>query len=75
MNLPPLYAIQRHDGTFYAGYDPASGPLTVTNAGSAKLYTNKNNVKLRPTEYLVELTIPIQLARITVSQPFRPKRR
>lgn len=72
-----FYAVLNDDtGEYFAGFDPEAGKSTmVASALGAKLFSNKNQVKLRPNERLVELEIDLSIDNTRVSEPFRPRRR
>ena len=71
-----MFAVLRDDGLYMAGYDPAlRGPTFTENIFAAKLHTNKYDIRLRPDERLVEVRIALTPETITLSHPFRPKRR
>lgn len=73
-----LYAIRLPhdvDGTFYyAGFDREKEVRLVTeNPLKAKLYSNMNDIKLRPNEKLVAVTIELSDANVLdISDEFRP---
>ena len=61
---------------FYGGFDPRNNKaILVENPLSAKLYTNKFDINLRPDEKMVEVQINVQPSDIVVSQPFKPKKK
>lgn len=72
-----LYAVLNEEtGTYFAGFNPAEGKAaTVDSPLAAKLFANKHEIKLRPTEKLVEIEIDLTPANTRVSDPFRPRRR
>ena len=71
-----LYVVKNGAGAFFAGFDTAKGQASfVDNPKFAKKFTNKYDVKLRPDEAIVELTIDLTKVDVTVSEPFRPHRR
>lgn len=58
---------------YLAGFDSISKQSTTTKDPLlAKKFSNKRDIKLRPGEALVELTV--QLDNVTISAPFRPHR-
>ena len=72
-----FYAVLNSDTNLYfAGFNPELGQAEFVNSPlDGKLFSNKNDVKLRPNELLVELTITLTNTNTTVSEPFRPRRR
>jgi len=72
-----FYAVLNQDtGEYFAGFNPDAGKAeTSTSPLGAKLFSNKHDVKLRPNENLVELTIKVSNENTLVSEPFRPRRR
>lgn len=71
-----FYAIQTADGKFFAGFNPELGKADfVDNPLDAKLFNNKYEIKLRPQERLVEYSIELSKDNVTLSEPFRPKKR
>lgn len=71
-----LYVVKSVDGTFFAGFDSSKGQANfVVDPREAKKFTNKYDIKLRPEETLVELSVDLSKVEVTVSEPFRPHRR
>ena len=71
-----LYVVKGVDGTFFAGFDASKGKSSfVAEAIAAKKFTNKYDIKLRPEESLVELSVDLSNSPVTISEPFRPHRR
>lgn len=71
-----LYAVKNSTGVYFAGYDAGKGKANfVEDAKYAKLFSNKYDIKLRPDENLVELTIDLARSSVLISEPFRPHRR
>lgn len=72
-----FYAVLNNDTSLYfAGFDTAKEQAMYSSSPlGAKLFSNKNQVKLRPNEQLVELTISLTDENTSVSEPFRPRRR
>ena len=72
-----LYAVVREsDGKYFGGFDPQKGgPVIVDSVVDAKLFVNKFEVNLRPDEKLVEVLVTLSEENITVTEPFRPRRR
>lgn len=71
-----LYAIQTQDGRYFKGFDvTAKAPMFVDRVLEAKLFTNKYEVGLRPTESIVEIAVMLTNENTTISAPFRPRLR
>lgn len=71
-----LYVVKSADGRYFAGFDSARGRASfVDDAILAKKFTNKHDIKLRPEETLVELSIDLSQVAVKISDPFRPARR
>jgi hypothetical protein len=72
-----FYAVLNQDtGEYFAGFNPEAGKAeTSTTPMGAKLFSNKHDVKLRPNEALVELTVSLDASNTQVSESFRPRRR
>lgn len=71
-----MFAVIRDDNKYLAGFDPQQGQAVFTDdVFGAKLFTSKYEASLRPNERLVEITVQMTWENVTVSTPFRPKRR
>ena len=71
-----LYVVRSASGTYFAGFDSSKNRANfVDNPLHAKKFTNKYDIKLRPDETLVELTVDLSTVQVGVSEPFRPHRR
>lgn len=71
-----LYVVKNGDGQFFAGYDSSKQQANlVEDPIHAKKFTNKYDIKLRPNETIVELSIDLTKSSVAVSEPFRPQRR
>ncbi len=71
-----LYVVKSPNGSYFAGYDAAKGQATfVADPRAAKKFTNKFDIKLRPDEMLLELTVDLSTVEVKISEPFRPHRR
>jgi hypothetical protein len=74
--LVDLYVVKVADGSYFGGFDSSKGKASfVINPREAKKFTNKFDIKLRPNEMIVQLTIDLNLVECLVSEPFRPQRR
>jgi hypothetical protein len=71
-----LYVVKGADGNYFAGFDASKGKANfVDDPRKAKTFTNKYDIKLRPNENLVEMSIDLMVADLKISEPFRPQRR
>lgn len=71
-----LYVVKVKDGQYFGGFDPLKGASSfVDNPLAAKKFSNKYDIKLRPQETLVEITIDLAKSSHVISEPFRPNRR
>ena len=71
-----LYVVRCANGEYFSGFDVAEGKAGyVDNPILAKKFTNKHDIKLRPEEMVVELTVNLADTAILISAPFRPHRR
>lgn len=76
LHLVSLYAVVNGAGKYFAGFDTTKGISNfVDDPLTAKKFTNKYDIKLRPDEQLVEMTIDLSKVDVSVSSPFRPTRR
>jgi hypothetical protein len=71
-----LYVVKGADGSFFAGFDAEKGKANfVSDPLSAKKFSNKYDIKIRPEETIVELKIDLSQSKVALSEPFRPHRR
>jgi predicted GIY-YIG superfamily endonuclease len=71
-----VYVVQSAAGTYFSGYNKTLNAAEfVTDPLSAKKFTNKHDVKLRPDEMLVEISTDLSACPVTISMPFRPQRK
>jgi len=72
-----FYAVLNTDtGEYFAGFNPELKKAETSKSPlGAKLFSNKNDVKLRPNENLVEVVASLTASNTEVSEPFRPRRR
>jgi aconitase A len=74
--LVSLYVVRTPEGKYFGGFDPSKGRANfVDDARLGKKFTNKYDIKLRPDEALVELTVDLSSVEVKVSEPFRPRHR
>lgn len=72
--LHSFYAVLTESGSYFKGFDPElKTPILVEDIEDSKLFSNKFDVKLRPTEKLVEVVIDTAVGISSVSEPFRPR--
>lgn len=70
-----LYVVKSTDG-YFAGFNAEkNSAVFVDEVKFAKKFSNKNNIKLRPHEMIVELEIDLAKVEFTLSKPFRPQRK
>jgi hypothetical protein len=75
-SIVDLYVVKVPDGTYFGGFDSVKGQASyVADAHEAKKFTNKFDIKLRPNETLVQLTVDLSKVEFSCSAPFRPQRR
>lgn len=75
-NEHKLYAVKTEDGRFLKGFNPAiQARVLVEDVLEAKMFTNKYEVKLRPNESIVELTVTLSPSNTVASEAFRPRLR
>ena len=71
-----LYVVKGVTGSYFAGFDATKSQANfVEDPRRAKTFTNKYDIKLRPEEQIVEMTIDLTEAPVKFSEPFRPQRR
>jgi len=71
-----LYVVKSVNGNYFAGFDASKGQANfVDDPRAGKVFSNKYDIKLRPDETLVELTVDLALSSVKISEPFRPHRR
>lgn len=71
-----LYVVMTSDGQYFGGYDSVKNKaIIVSDARAAKKFTNKHDIKLRPSEQIVELTLDLSHVELTQSAPFRPQKK
>ena len=69
-----LYVVRNSDNLYFGGFDNSSNKsVFIDNPLYAKKFTNKYDVKLRPEETLVEISVDLEKANCAISQPFRPQ--
>ena len=74
--LVSLYVVKLANGTYFGGYDAEKGKaIFVSDPCAGKKFSNKNDIKLRPDEMLIELTIDLSKVQVAVSEHFRPQHR
>lgn len=69
-----LYAIKAAGGeNYYAGFDTVARRPVFSGIKDAKLFSNKNDIKLRENEHIVPLNIDVDIADMKIGQSFRLK--
>lgn len=75
-HIVSLYVVKSVNGNFFAGFDAEKGKANfVVDPLSAKKFSNKYDIKIRPDETIVELKIDLSKSPVQISEPFRPQRR
>jgi hypothetical protein len=71
-----LYVVKGINGTYFAGFDSLKNCANFTNNPlAAKKFSNKNDVRIRPEEMLVEISFDLANTKVMISEPFRPVRK
>lgn len=71
-----FYAVKGADGKFFAGFNAIEKkPAHVDTPMTAKWFSNRFEIPLRPTETLVEIKVDPNQGVVSVSEPFRPRKR
>ena len=71
-----LFVVKNSEDKYLSGFDTVRGKaIFVDNPIAAKKFTNKHDIKLRPDESLIELTVDLSTTAVAISEPFRPSRR
>ena len=69
-----FYAVKNESGKYFAGFNSTAGTADfVDDVLDSKLFTNKYEIKLRPTEKIVEVKALLGKSNTVVSAPFRPR--
>lgn len=75
-SIVDLYVVKVPTGAYFAGFDASKGVASyVSDAHKAKKFTNKFDIKLRPNETLVQISVDLAKVAFSCSEPFRPQRR
>lgn len=70
-----LYAVKTANDMYFAGFNAEKGVAIFTaDPFKAKLFSNKNDIRLRPQETIVPLTVTINSSTTQIGTPFRPSR-
>ena len=71
-----FYAVKGADGKFFAGFNAQENcPSHVEDAKRAKWFSNRFEIPLRPQETLVEIKVSPDSGVVSISEPFRPRKR
>ena len=71
-----FYIVVNEDDMYFKGFNVELGKAEfVDNPFAAKMFMGKPDIKLRPTEQIVEVFVDVSSANATLSAPFRPRRR
>lgn len=69
-----FYAVINDNNQYFAGFNSTVGSADfVDSIFDSKLFTNKYEIKLRPTERLVEVVVHLGASNTVISEPFRPR--
>ena len=73
-SIVSLYVVKTGSHQYFGGYDAQSRKaIFVDSPLHAKKFTNKYDVKLRPEETLVEISVDLEKSHHIISSPFRPQ--
>lgn len=73
--LVSLYVIKVSEDSYFGGFNSEKGVANfVSDPILAKKFTNKKDIRLRPHETVIELTVDLTKSSFTISEPFRPRR-
>lgn len=71
-----FYIVINEDERYFKGFNPELGKAEfVENPFEAKMFMGKPDIKLRPTEMVIEVFVNVSTDNATLSAPFRPRRR
>lgn len=71
-----FYAVKTPSEKYFGGFNTETNtPNLVNDVKLAKLFSNKFDIKLRPGEQIVDITITLRDSNISISKPFRPRRK
>ena len=71
-----FYVVKGADDKYFAGFNPAEQKAAmVDDPKVAKWFSNRFEIPLRPTETLVEVKVDPSKGVVSVSEPFRPRKR
>ncbi len=73
-SIVSLYVVRSANQQYFGGYDSQSKKAVFVDSPlHAKKFTNKYDVKLRPEETLVEISVDLAQSHHVISAPFRPQ--
>ena len=71
-----FYAVKDGEGKFFAGFNAVDKKaVRVDSPLTAKWFSNRFDIRLRPNETLVGIKVDPQVGVVHVSEPFRPRKR
>lgn len=71
-----FYAVKGADDKYFAGFNPAENKATLVDSPeTAKWFSNRFEIRLRPNEMLVEIKVDPKKGVVSISEPFRPRKR
>ena len=71
-----FYAVKGADNKYFAGFNPAENKASLVDSPeTAKWFSNRFEIRLRPNEMLVEIKVDPKKGVVSISEPFRPRKR
>lgn len=71
-----FYAVRIDEHKFFAGFDAENSQTRIVPSHeTAKWFSDRNTIRLRPNETLVEIKVDPRKGVVSVSEPFRPRKR
>ena len=71
-----FYVVRGADNKYFAGFNPAEQKASqVDDPCMAKWFSNRFEIPLRPNETLVEVKVDPKKGVVSISEPFRPRKR
>ncbi len=71
-----FYAVKGADNKYFGGFNPAENKATLVDSPEvAKWFSNRFEIRLRPNEMLVEIKVDPKKGVVSISEPFRPRKR
>ncbi len=71
-----FYAVKGADNKYFAGFNTAENKANLVDSPeTAKWFSNRFEIRLRPNETLVEIKVDPKKGVVSISEPFRPRKR